>query len=273
MYPPSAPLAAVLLLCTANVGQQPVPVRIQKQTGPRTWGEVRWRAHLRSTARKLAKGATGTVFVQLPLPHGRRPAPALRVRVAEVVPDFVRAGWGLGIVPTEHFVASGAARQGRFVVERVPIGLSLEIEVWPADDSRPPAKRAVAGPVVRGQRVAVELAPADPYPELTGRLLSGVDVPLRAAAVAIELRTRSAVRYEQVRTDGAGRFRFRVRVPRRAGESLWLTLVPGPLVRSGGRIYTIDLPPGRRWVQKSIAWPALASVPLGDLVLARRTGR
>lgn len=246
------------------------PVVAQQQAPKLPIAKIAWQQHLADNELKIKNGDTGRLTITMKPRLGHELPPNLRARVTEHVPQHARPGPGIHI--THHFVRMGNVADGTFTVAGIPIGLSLEIEVWPADKSAPPASYKVAGPKKRGQRASLEATPAQPFPLLAGRLLDALGDPICNQDVAIELRTKTLPYQMQARTDGEGRFRSPVRVtPHYPPHSITkspaatITVVRGKLIRKGSyRFWTTEMPAGLR-ATAEIYWPWAVLTDIGDL--------
>ncbi|MEZ6037315.1 MAG: hypothetical protein R3F29_07530 [Planctomycetota bacterium] len=284
LLPLAAPVAAQVVIQVGAPTDMPVSQMTPAQLAA---AELAWQQHLAENRSKLERGDTGKLTITVKARDGE-PLPArLQVKVNEHVPEHAKPGPFL--VETHHFVQFGTAvpataeaeagepaTEARFVIGEIPIGLMLEVEVWPADDSAPHTSYRIAGPTKRGEQLSLETRPAMPFPVLTGRLLDGNGMPVCHGEVALEVLVAGLPCQFEVHTDIAGRFRAILGVPppqlqaaARELPATRITMVPGKLIRRGGyRFWTTEMPAGAR-ATKEIPWPTKPITDLGDLQLGK----
>tara|TARA_R110002111_G_scaffold149428_6_gene216411 strand:- start:455 stop:1297 length:843 start_codon:yes stop_codon:yes gene_type:complete len=237
--------------------------------------KLAWQQHLADNQRKIKNGDTGRLVIAVKPRPGHALPPNLRARVTERVPLHAQPGAGIQI--THHFVQTGNVVDGHITVTGIPIGLALDVEIWPGDESAPPSRYNIAGPTKRGQATALSTSPAQPFPLLAGRLLDAAGDAICNQDLALELGTKKLLYQMQVRTDGEGRFLTPVRVtphdlPGQINRSppAAITAVRGKLIRKGSyRLWTTEMPAGV-CATAQIYWPWAVLTDIGDLRFAAK---
>lgn len=294
LLPFATPAAAQVVI---NIGAPPDMPAWQMTQAQLAEANAAWQRHIADNQLKIERGETGQLTITVKA-RDDQPLPArLQVQISEHVPDHQKPGPFL--VETHHFVRFGTVvleaegkpaldgklaaadkpgTEGKLVVSNIPIGLMLEVEVWPADDSAPHASFSIAGPGKRGDQVSLETKPALPFPVLTGRLLDSNGLPVCHRDVALELRTASLPYQLDVHTDIAGRFRATLGVAPTTVQltdsklpptTITITMAPGKLIRKGNyRFWTTEMPTGV-CATKETTWPTQPVTDIGDLQLGK----